>query len=73
MEKDRTRRYESVAALISDVERYLDSEPVLARPPTLGYRLRKLARQRGRELIAAVFIVLALAAGVAIGLVASRG
>ena len=33
LEKDRTRRYETAAALAQDVERYLDDEPVHARAP----------------------------------------
>jgi non-specific serine/threonine protein kinase/serine/threonine-protein kinase len=32
LEKDRARRYESAAALAADVRRYVDDEPVLARP-----------------------------------------
>ena len=64
---DRERRYESVAALSDDVERHIRSEPVLARPPSFAYRLRKAwARRRGWILAAAVFFVTGL---VALGLV----
>ena len=45
LEKDRTRRYESASAFAADIQRYLDDEPVLACPPTMGYRLRKYARR----------------------------
>lgn len=45
MEKDRSRRYESPAALADDIERYLAGEVVAARPPSTIYRLRKFARQ----------------------------
>ena len=45
MEKDRARRYQSVDALASDVERYLADEPVDAGPPSAAYRLRKLYRR----------------------------
>jgi serine/threonine protein kinase len=41
LEKDRTRRYETVNALARDVERFLADEPVDARPPSVGYRVRK--------------------------------
>ena len=41
LEKDRNRRYESAGALADEVQRYLHDEPVLACPPTVGYRLRK--------------------------------
>ena len=36
LDKDRDRRYESANALAADVERYLDDEPVQARPPIAG-------------------------------------
>jgi len=39
LEKDRARRYETANALVMDVGRYLRHEPVLARPPSAGYRL----------------------------------
>lgn len=45
MEKDRNRRYESASGLAQDVQRHLDDEPVEACPPSLGYRLRKMARR----------------------------
>jgi serine/threonine protein kinase len=43
MEKDRTRRYETANGLAQDVRRYLENEPVQARPLSAGYRLRKFA------------------------------
>ena len=48
-----------------DLQRYLADEVVEARPPSTGYRLRKLVR-RNRGLVAAVgLIVLALVVGIA--------
>ncbi len=41
LEKDRNRRYDTASALADDVQRYLHDEPVLAGPPSLGYRLRR--------------------------------
>ena len=52
LEKDRTRRYESANALASDVQRYLDGEPVEACPPSAFYRLSKLARRYKGQAIA---------------------
>lgn len=43
--KDRTRRYASVAEFGSDLERHLRGEPVLAGPPTVGYRLSRFVRR----------------------------
>ncbi|UCF34763.1 MAG: serine/threonine protein kinase, partial [Phycisphaerales bacterium] len=43
IEKDPARRYPSVTALSEDIERYLTDQPILARPPSVPYRLRKMA------------------------------
>ncbi|MEX2137785.1 MAG: serine/threonine-protein kinase [Pirellulales bacterium] len=53
LEKDRTRRYETVNGLARDVQRYLADEPVEACPPSITYRLRKIARKHRRLLTAA--------------------
>jgi tetratricopeptide (TPR) repeat protein len=61
LDKDRSRRYESPAALASDVNRYLNYEPVLARPAGLGYRLSKYVRRhRAGVTTAAVAVILIL-------------
>ncbi|MCC6652736.1 MAG: tetratricopeptide repeat protein [Candidatus Eisenbacteria bacterium] len=60
LEKDAERRYSSAAAMAEDVERYLSSQPILARPPSTLYQLQKFAA-RNRALvfgIAATFVVL---------------
>jgi eukaryotic-like serine/threonine-protein kinase len=75
IEKDRTRRYDSVTSLAGDIERHLQGQPVLARPPTLGYRAGKFVRRHWAGTAAAAIAVLALAAGAAaatIGLVRAR-
>src|SRR5262249_3470462 len=45
LEKDRNRRYESASAFAADVQRYLNDEPLLAYPPSAGYRLWKVVRR----------------------------
>ena len=50
LEKERTRRYESVSALAADVQRYLDDETVQARPPSLAHHAAKWIR-RHRPLV----------------------
>jgi hypothetical protein len=45
LEKDRTRRYATAHALAMDIERHLNEETVLARPPSRLYRLQKLVRR----------------------------
>lgn len=45
LEKERGRRYESASALAADIEHHLRNEPVVARPPSAAYRLRKFAKR----------------------------
>lgn len=66
LEKDAERRYESAAALAADVRRFLQHEPIQARPPSSLYQLQKFAR-RNKAIAAGMMIAavaLALAAGV---------
>ncbi|MCP4249290.1 MAG: serine/threonine protein kinase [bacterium] len=42
LEKDRRLRYQSATQLAADLRRYLNNEPILARPPSAAYQLRKL-------------------------------
>jgi tetratricopeptide (TPR) repeat protein len=63
LEKDRTRRYETVTALASDVERYLADEPVEAGPPSHWYRARKFVRRNRTGVTVATVAVLLLAVG----------
>jgi non-specific serine/threonine protein kinase/serine/threonine-protein kinase len=47
LEKDASRRYQSVAALSEDVQRFLSNQPILARRAGAVYHIRKyLARHR---------------------------
>ncbi|MCC6660465.1 MAG: serine/threonine protein kinase [Phycisphaerales bacterium] len=63
MERDPSRRYPSAAALADDIRRHLRDEPILARPPSAAYRVRKFTR-RHRALVAGVCgVVAALSAG----------
>jgi hypothetical protein len=60
LEKDKGRQYASAAALTSDIQRYLNDEPIAARPASAAYQVRKFPR-RHRALVgevAAVFVVL---------------
>jgi eukaryotic-like serine/threonine-protein kinase len=63
LDKDRSRRYETVNGLARDIERYLNNEPVVARPPSRLYRLRKLVRRNRVVFGAAGAVALALIIG----------
>jgi serine/threonine protein kinase/tetratricopeptide (TPR) repeat protein len=64
LEKDRNRRYTTANDLAADVQRYLHDEPVVAGPPTAGYRLLKFARRNWRPVVAASIIFVLLVGGV---------
>jgi serine/threonine protein kinase/formylglycine-generating enzyme required for sulfatase activity len=63
MAREPERRYASVNALADDLQRYLDGLPVLAGPPSAGYRLRKFLRRYRGRLLAAGGILVALVGG----------
>jgi eukaryotic-like serine/threonine-protein kinase len=63
LEKDRTRRYETASGLARDLQRYLASEPVLARPPSTAYRLGKFAQRHRAAVLAGAAVLAALLAG----------
>jgi serine/threonine protein kinase/formylglycine-generating enzyme required for sulfatase activity len=64
LEKDRTRRYETANGLARDIQRYLADEVVEARPPSVGYRVRKLVRRHKGQVIAASLVLFGLFAGI---------
>lgn len=71
LEKNRARRYETAQDLASDIRRYLRSEPILARPPSVWYRTEKLIRRNKLAVIAGGAVLLGLMMG--LGLAAWLG
>jgi serine/threonine protein kinase/tetratricopeptide (TPR) repeat protein len=65
LEKDRNRRYATPGNFAEDIDRYLRHEAILARPPSTGYRLRKLVRRNRGAVLTAAGVVGALVAGTA--------
>jgi hypothetical protein len=65
LEKDRRSRYETANGLAMDIQRYLASEPVVARPPSRFYRFQKLVRRNK--------IVFAAGSAVAVALIIGLG
>ena len=64
IEKDRERRYESAASLADDVNRYLQSGEVSARPPATSYRIQKFVARNRLMVTTAATIALLMIAGV---------
>jgi eukaryotic-like serine/threonine-protein kinase len=66
LEKNRARRYETANSLAMDIQRHLQNEPVLARPPRAGYRLQKAWRRNKAAFTAALLMAAVLVAATAI-------
>lgn len=66
LSQEPAERYATPAALGHDLRRFLEGQPVSAREPTVGYRLRKfISRHRlgvGASLVAALALIVTLAA-----------
>lgn len=62
------QRYASIEALALDLERYLDGRPVLARPQSMAYRVRKYMHRHRWALGTGMLVALVLVA--ALGVVA---
>jgi len=61
MHKDSSRRYQSVEALIRDLDHFQRSEPLEARPDSFSYRASKFAGRHRRALAWGTAVVLLLA------------
>ena len=65
LEKEADDRYASAAALSEDVARYLTSQPILARPPSTIYQVRKLiARNRLGTAFAVTVLLMLIGFGI---------
>jgi hypothetical protein len=66
LEKDRNRRYETANGLAMEVQRYLNNEPVIARPPSRVYRFQKLVQRNWVVFVAVASVSFALLAGLGV-------
>jgi len=61
MRQDVHERYQSVLELTQDIDHFLRSEPLKARPDKLGYRIGKLLCRRRRVALASVTVLASIA------------
>lgn len=66
LEKDRDHRYASAAEFGADIRRFLHDDPIVARPPSAIYQLRKFARRHRGIAVGVGIAALALIAGSAV-------
>jgi serine/threonine protein kinase/tetratricopeptide (TPR) repeat protein len=62
LKKNPAERYASVTALAEDIRRFLQHEPIAARPDTLAYRATTFVRRHARGVAASAAVVALLAA-----------
>ncbi|MFY9345203.1 MAG: bifunctional serine/threonine-protein kinase/formylglycine-generating enzyme family protein [Planctomycetota bacterium] len=67
LEKERNRRYDTANALSADLQRFLDHEPLVAGPPSTGYRLKKFVRRYRVQCVAGAVVFLAIFVTVGFG------
>jgi serine/threonine protein kinase len=60
LEKDRNRRYGTPSELAADIRRYLNNEPITARPASTAYKLRKYVRRHRIGVVFATAMLLLL-------------
>ncbi len=58
--KERERRYQTAAEFAKDLRRYVADEPIIARPATFRYRLKKFVRRRFSTVLATTICSLAI-------------
>jgi serine/threonine protein kinase/Flp pilus assembly protein TadD len=66
LEKDRARRYETANGLARDLERHLNNEPIVARPPSRLYEFQKTMRRHWVGFAAVAAVLAALSIGVVV-------
>jgi serine/threonine protein kinase len=66
MQKNPQRRYATANGLATDIKRYLQNQPISARPPSSLYRMRKFVRRNRLAFVSAVALTMTLIAGLSI-------
>ncbi len=66
LEKEPERRYQSASELAAEIRRHLQDEPIMARPPSVWYQVRRFARRNRAVVAGAVMTLVVLVAGVVV-------
>jgi len=68
LQKEKDRRYGSAAELAADLRRFLNNEPISARPTNVIYQFSKFARRNRAMVTGIIMTIVALVAGLVISL-----
>jgi eukaryotic-like serine/threonine-protein kinase len=63
LDKDRARRYPTAVSMAEDIERYLNSQPIVARPPSASYLIGKFFVKHRNACFAGIAMVTLLLFG----------
>ena len=75
LQKDKERRYSSASALAADIRRFLNDEPIVARPPSALYQISKFGKRHkafASTVAVAVILLLLGTAGTGYGLMVAK-
>ncbi len=72
MEKEQDRRYQTAGELAEDLRRYLSDESLLAKPPSIHYKIVKGLKRNKLAVGASVAVLLAIAAAVVFAVIAAN-
>jgi non-specific serine/threonine protein kinase/serine/threonine-protein kinase len=64
LEKEKARRYAAAADMAVDIRRYLNNQPIMARPASASYQLRKFARRNKTWVVGVAALLVVLLGGV---------
>ncbi|GJM24630.1 MAG: hypothetical protein DHS20C16_10450 [Phycisphaerae bacterium] len=68
LEKDKTRRYQSAGEFAADIRHFLKDEPIVARPASTFYQVRKFAKRHRTLVSGVVATFLALVIGLVVSI-----
>lgn len=63
LEKDKARRYQNASDFSADINHYLNNEPIIARPPSRVYQLRKFVARNKAVVTGTVAVLIVSVAG----------
>lgn len=72
LERNPQRRYATAADMQADLRRYLDNRPVVARPPSVAYRMGKFLRRNALVTGLSVLLIVSLLVGGVVAAVQGR-
>ncbi|MFT5204761.1 MAG: serine/threonine protein kinase [Phycisphaerales bacterium] len=64
MEKDRDRRYQSAAELDGHIHHFLNIEPIIARPSSIGYQVKLFTKKYKRTCAAVILLAVSIVVGI---------